>query len=58
MPIAEVLWHCAALNSAEHCVLSETETGWQIRGLTVTPIDVGLVTQYGEDLWRAAARWG
>jgi len=39
MPIAEVLWHCAALNSAEHCVLSETETGWQIRGLTVTPMD-------------------
>lgn len=39
MPIAEVLWHCAALNSAEHCVLSETETGWQIHGLTATPIN-------------------
>ena len=32
-----VLWHCALLASSEHATLRESQTGYQLRGLTVLP---------------------
>lgn len=33
-----VVWHCAALNSTEHSVVSEREDGWEVAGVVVAPI--------------------
>lgn len=34
----DVLWHCAPLQSTEHCVIEATPEGWTIRGMTVLPL--------------------
>jgi hypothetical protein len=35
----EILWHCAALASAEHAFLEATDRGWRLGGVTVIPVD-------------------
>jgi hypothetical protein len=35
----DVLWHCAALSSAEHATLRDTADGWLLSGEVVLPID-------------------
>lgn len=39
MTALEVVWHCPAPSSAEHCRLAETDDGWELHGLTVLPIN-------------------
>jgi uncharacterized protein len=39
MERVDVLWHCAALSSAEHCTLLRTDVGWELAGDAALLVD-------------------